>query len=108
MFDTSVESGSEVTPEVTGLYSWANDAENFGVSLFGSFQQRDSASVGAGNQDWNVERLDKFLNPANGRVRADEPAHDRQRSDRVQQPAGGQSAGLVSEQLRLLLHGDRA
>src|SRR6185436_11898689 len=60
MFDTSVENGSEVTPEVTGLYSWANDAENFGVSLFGSFQQRDSASVGAGNQDWNVERLDKF------------------------------------------------
>ena len=56
MFDTSVENGSEVTPEVTGLYSWANDAENFGVSLFGSYQQRDSASVGAGNQDWNVER----------------------------------------------------
>jgi len=74
MFDTSVESGSEVTPEVTGLFSWANDAESFGVSLFGSFQQRDSASVGAGNQDWNVERLSAFTNPGNGRVRADNPA----------------------------------
>ena len=74
MFDTSVESGSDVTPEVTGLYSWANDSESFGVSLFGSYQKRDSASVGAGNQDWNVERLDKFLLPTNGRVRVDNPA----------------------------------
>ncbi len=74
MFDTSVENGSEVTPEVTGLYSFANDSESFGFALFGSFQQRDSASVGAGNQDWNVERLSKFLDPGNGRVRADNPA----------------------------------
>ncbi|HEU5134256.1 MAG TPA: TonB-dependent receptor [Steroidobacteraceae bacterium] len=74
MFDTSVETGSEVTPEVTGLYSWANDAETFGVGLFASYQKRDSASVGASNQDWNVERLDAFLNPTNGRVRTDNPA----------------------------------
>ena len=74
MFDTSVESGDEMTPEVTGLYSFANDAENFGVSLFGSYQKRDSASVGASNQDWNVERASSFLDPANGRVRADDPA----------------------------------
>ena len=56
------------------LYSWANDSESFGVSLFGSYQKRDSASVGAGNQDWNVERSTTFLDPANGRVRADNPA----------------------------------
>jgi TonB-dependent receptor len=74
MFDTSVESGSDVTPEVTGLYSWANDAESFGVSLFGSYQKRDSASVGASNQDWNVERLSSFINPGNGRVRTDNPS----------------------------------
>ncbi|HEY6123521.1 MAG TPA: TonB-dependent receptor [Steroidobacteraceae bacterium] len=73
MFDTSVETGSEVTPEVSGIYSWANDSESFGVSLFGSYQKRESASVGASNQDWNVERLDSFLNPGNGRVRADNP-----------------------------------
>ena len=30
-----------------GCFSWANDGENFGVSLFGSYQKRDSASVGA-------------------------------------------------------------
>ncbi len=74
MFDTSVETGDEITPEVSGLYSWANDAENFGVAVFGSYQKRDSAAVGASNQDWNVERLSSFLDPNNGRVRADNPA----------------------------------
>jgi TonB-dependent receptor len=74
MYDTSVESGDEITPEVSGLYSWANDSENFGVAVFGSYQKRDSAAVGASNQDWNVERLSSFLDPNNGRVRADNPA----------------------------------
>src|SRR5687767_13302809 len=70
MHDSSVETGDEVTPEASGLYSWANDGENFGVAVFGSYQKRASASVGATNQDWNVERLDSFLSPANGRVNA--------------------------------------
>jgi TonB-dependent receptor len=74
MYDTSVETGDDITPEASGLYSWANDAETFGVAVFGSFQKRDSASVGASNQDWNVERLSAFLDPNNGRVRADNPA----------------------------------
>ena len=74
MHDTSVETGDEITPEVSGLFSWANDGENFGVSLFGSYQKRESAAVGASNQDWNVERLSAFTNPNNGRVRADNPA----------------------------------
>lgn len=38
------ESGSGVTPELSGLTSWVNDDGNFGVSLFGSFQERDSGS----------------------------------------------------------------
>jgi TonB-dependent receptor len=68
MHDTSVETGDEVTPEASGLFSWANDNETLGVAAFGSYQKRNSAAVGASNQDWNVERLDSFLNPANGRV----------------------------------------
>jgi TonB-dependent receptor len=73
MFDTSVESGDEVTPEASGLFSWKNDSENVGIALFGSYQKRDSAAVGASNQDWNVERLSAFTNPMNGRVRLDDP-----------------------------------
>jgi TonB-dependent receptor len=73
MYDTSVETGDEITPEASGLWSWANDGENIGISVFGSYQKRDSASVGASNQDWNVERLSAFTNTGNGRVRADDP-----------------------------------
>lgn len=74
MHDTSVESGDEITPEASGLFSWANADETFGFAAFGSYQKRDSAAVGASNQDWNVERLDAFLDPNNGRVRGDNPA----------------------------------
>lgn len=74
MHDTSAETGDDITPEASGLYSWTNDTETFGVAVFGSYQKRESASVGASNQDWNVERLSSFLDPNNGRVRADNPA----------------------------------
>ena len=33
---------SDVTPEVSGLFSWANDGETFGVSAFASYQDRKS------------------------------------------------------------------
>ena len=39
-------SDNEVTPEVSGLFSWANDAETFGVSAFGSYQERKSSNRG--------------------------------------------------------------
>ena len=41
------ESGdSDITPEVSGLFSWANDGETFGVSAFASYQDRKSGSRG--------------------------------------------------------------
>ena len=108
MYDTSVETGSEITPEVTGLYSWANDSESFGVSLFGSYQKRDSASVGAGNQDWNVERLECV--PESGQ----RPRTCRQPGDASGNEATSsttcprQSAGVIPQQQRLLVLRDRA
>jgi len=38
------ESGDEVTPEVSGLANWVNEDSTFGVSVFGSFQKRNSGS----------------------------------------------------------------
>jgi len=41
------ESGEDsVTPEASGLYSWVNDESTFGVSVFGSYQERSSGSRG--------------------------------------------------------------
>ncbi len=63
--DTSTETGSSTTPEFSGLYSNTFSDDTFGVSLSGSYQERDSgnqqANVGTGwrsfdaiaDQDWD-------------------------------------------------------
>ncbi|MCW8832214.1 MAG: TonB-dependent receptor [Colwellia sp.] len=38
------ESGDGVTPELSGVTTWVSEDSTFGVSLFGSFQERDSGS----------------------------------------------------------------
>jgi TonB-dependent receptor len=73
-YDTSasdcVDCGSVVTPEFTGLASWSNPDQTFGVSLFGSYQERHFSTVSATSNDWNIRTLADFLNPANGFVNA--------------------------------------
>ena len=49
-------SDDEITPELSGLVSWANDAETFGVSAFASYQDRKSGIRGI-----SVEQF-QFLN----------------------------------------------
>jgi TonB-dependent receptor len=49
---------NEITPEVSGLFSWANDGETFGVSAFASYQERKTSSRGI-----SVEQY-QFLNYA--------------------------------------------
>ncbi len=61
LHDTTAEFGKDITPEVTGLASWSNDAKSVGVSLFGSYQRRDSGSAGATSNAWNVLRGSEFL-----------------------------------------------
>lgn len=63
--DTSTDKGSSITPELSGLYSNTFSDDTFGVSLSGSYQERESgnqqANVGTGwrsfpaiaDQDWN-------------------------------------------------------
>ena len=52
--DTTVRIGDDVTPEVSGLVSWTDDNEMFGVSLSASFQQRDSGYTGATVNEWQT------------------------------------------------------
>lgn len=51
-------SGDGMTPEVSGLYSWSNDDSTLGVSLFGSFQERDSGSRHSSVEDWELVTWD--------------------------------------------------
>ncbi|MCA8905110.1 MAG: TonB-dependent receptor, partial [Hyphomonas sp.] len=54
--DTSVESGDDFTPEISGLASWTDDTERFGVGLFGSYSKRDSGAPTQQINDWIVRR----------------------------------------------------
>ena len=73
-WDTSasacVDCGAEVTPELTGLVNWSNPDRTFGISLFGSFQQRHFSTVSATSNGWNIRTLGDFLDPNNGFVNA--------------------------------------
>lgn len=52
--DTTNRTGDDVTPEVSGLVSWSDDASVFGVSLSASYQERDSGFTGATVNNWTV------------------------------------------------------
>ncbi len=70
LYDLSSDRGPRVTPEISGLASWSNQDRTFGIGLFGSYQKRNNTAPSATVNDWNVEPLSSFLDPANGRVNA--------------------------------------
>lgn len=57
-------SGDEVTPEISGLFSWVDSSDTFGISLFGSFQERDSGSRHASVEEYGLGTWDN-TDPAN-------------------------------------------
>ncbi|MGU3391249.1 TonB-dependent receptor [Sphingomonas sp. M1A8_2b] len=65
VYDTSTDGcldcGSKVTPELSGVLSWADPTDRFGVSLFGSYQKRNFTSIAATSNDWNVMSYNDFL-----------------------------------------------
>ncbi len=69
--DTSVVDGDEVTPEISGLFSWTNDNDNIGFSVFASHQVRHAASVSATGNGWNIMTAEAFADPATGLVTED-------------------------------------
>jgi len=56
--DSSVDRGDNITPELSGLVSWTDDSETFGVGLFGSYQRRESAAAAASVAGWNISTFD--------------------------------------------------
>lgn len=54
--DTTNESGEDLTPELSGIFSWTDDDQRFGVALSASYQERDSGAAGAALNAWNIGR----------------------------------------------------
>lgn len=61
IMDTTVDTGDEITPEISGLLNWASDDGKFGVGFFGSYSKRDSAAPSASSQQWNSIPYSAFL-----------------------------------------------
>ena len=74
VYDTSsddcVDCGSQVTPEFSGVVSWSNPNDTFGVSLFGAYQKRNFSFPSQANDAWNIRTLADFLDPSQGFVTA--------------------------------------
>lgn len=52
--DTTNRTGSDITPELSGILSFTNDESTFGVGLSFSHQERDSGYTGATVNNWNI------------------------------------------------------
>lgn len=54
VYDTS-RSIEDITPELTGVVSWSDPNDVFGVSLLGSYSKRESEAASATSNGWNVQ-----------------------------------------------------
>jgi TonB-dependent receptor len=59
--DTTNRTGDDITPEVSGIFSYVDDDKTWGVGLSASYQKRDSGSSSSTVNDWNV----RTWNPGN-------------------------------------------
>ncbi|HTF95869.1 MAG TPA: TonB-dependent receptor [Cellvibrio sp.] len=51
------DTGRPFTPEVSGIYSWANEDETFGVSITGAYQERDNVRSNAFVNNWQMRTV---------------------------------------------------
>jgi len=54
VYDNSSPFDSEVTPEISGIFSFANDAKTWGVGLSASYQERHGGSIQSTVNAWNI------------------------------------------------------
>lgn len=69
-------SDNEVTPEVSGLFSWANDGETFGVSAFASYQDRKSSIRGVSVEQFQFFDYSPSLSFLSAATVANAPANN--------------------------------
>lgn len=59
--DSTNRTGSDITPEVSGLVSWSDQDSGFGIGLTASHQERDSGSSDISENNWNIGVWDSDL-----------------------------------------------
>jgi TonB-dependent receptor len=56
--DTTNRVGDDITPELSGIFSWSDEDGVFGASVTASYQQRDSSAAGAFVNQWRTNAYD--------------------------------------------------
>jgi TonB-dependent receptor len=59
LYDLSND-GFHVDPELSGILTWTDAEDMFGVSLFGAYQERQSAAASVTSNDWNVTPFSSY------------------------------------------------
>ena len=72
LYDTTKKL-EDVTPELSGVLSWSNPDDTVGVSVFGSYQKRESAAVSATSNDWNIRPFSAMPGRGTGTVLTNAP-----------------------------------
>ena len=67
--DTTNVTGDDITPEISGLFSYTNDDATWGVGLSVSNQVRHSGASRAGVGGWRFQEWNPQVNTANGTTR---------------------------------------
>jgi TonB-dependent receptor len=96
--DSTNRTGDDVTPEVSGLFSYTNDDATWGVLLTASHQERHSGSTSATVNDWRVaEWTGEFDNISIARGPNGEESNAYKSSQITNTPAIGQLFGQPND-----------
>jgi TonB-dependent receptor len=63
LYDQSAPFGESLTPELSGIFSFANDAQTFGVGLNATYSKRKSGGVESTVNDWVMRSWDPAVLP---------------------------------------------
>ena len=88
--------GEDITPEVSALGSWVNDEGNFGITAFGSVQDRDYSNrtaLGGGFFVWQTAPVENIQAFSSASI--------------VNPPAAGQLTGFIPNASMTYAEGDR-
>jgi TonB-dependent receptor len=96
--DSTNRVGDDFTPEVSGIFSFANDDKTWGVGLSASYQKRDSGASGAYLFDWNIRTWHDDLEEVNNNTRLSrDPGTGLINATITNAPAEGQLYGIPSD-----------
>jgi len=56
--DTTNRTGQDITPELSGIFSYATENKKFGIGLAASYQKRDRGSSSSTVNDWHIQKWD--------------------------------------------------